>query len=544
MRRMLNLCRKYILGGRFCAYLVVTVLVGLLALAGPFLTGMVVNQLAMPASADFAAVLVCCLILVAVQAVRAGLVYCSEMLYINLQSHAGFGLNADTLEHVKHLPQAFFEGFNASYYNQQINHDANDLVIFVINSVVGVSSNVVTLLFALFVLGSLNIKLSVVCLVLAAASAAFYAVSRARLFERSFDVQEQSARFFSCLQDQLEKVDFIRRHALFDRSRAVLVEAFNGLYPTMRANQEVGSRFTFGNALVASAAQGCLLAVGAVEVMGGRLLPGFLVTAVGYYSNLSSAVQYLLGWGRDYQTNRVCYERLKRIWDVPVEANGKLALGPIEEIRLENIKLRYPGAERVALSIEGLAFSRGRLYGISGPNGSGKSSLLSVILGLYPDDTEGAVRYNGVSQRCIDRYALRRCRVSITEQEPPIVEGTILDNLTLLSDDYEMDKLNRMLVILGLDEMVASVENGATAMLDGGKGGVSGGEKQKIAIVRQLLKSPDVMLFDEPTSALDAKSRGALIKLLHEVKRDHIVIVVTHDEEMLAACDEVISMPG
>ena len=296
---MLNLCRKYILGGRFYAYLVVTVLVGLLALAGPFLTGIVVNRLAMPASADLAAVLVCCLILVAVQAVRAGLVYCSEMLYINLQSHAGFGLNADTLEHVKHLPQAFFEGFNASYYNQQINHDANDLVIFVINSVVGVSSNVITLLSALFVLGSLNIKLSVVCLVLAAASAAFYAVSRARLFERSFDVQEQSARFFSCLQDQLEKVDFIRKHALFDRSRAVLVEAFNGLYPTMRANQEVGSRFTFGNALVASAAQGCLLAVGAVEVMGGRLLPGFLVTAVGYYSNLSSAVQYLLGWGRE-----------------------------------------------------------------------------------------------------------------------------------------------------------------------------------------------------------------------------------------------------
>lgn len=167
MRLMLNLCRKYILGGRFYAYLVVTVLVGLLALAGPFLTGIVVNRLAMPASADLAAVLVCCLILVAVQAVRAGLVYCSEMLYINLQSHAGFGLNADTLEHVKHLPQAFFEGFNASYYNQQINHDANDLVIFVINSVVGVSSNVITLLSALFVLGSLNIKLSVVCLVLA-----------------------------------------------------------------------------------------------------------------------------------------------------------------------------------------------------------------------------------------------------------------------------------------------------------------------------------------------------------------------------------------
>ena len=167
-----------------------------------------------------------------------------------------------------------------------------------------------------------------------------------------------------------------------------------------------------------------------------------------------------------------------------------------------------------------------------------------MILGLYPDNTEGAVLYNGVSQRRIDRYALRRCRVGITEQEPPIVGGgTILDNLTLLSDDFEADKLNRMLAILGLDKMIAAAENGAAAMLGSKKGGVSGGEKQNIAIVRQMLKSPDVMLFLESTSALDAKSRSALIKLLHEVKRDHIVIVVTHDEEMLAACDEVIPMP-
>lgn len=107
-------------------------------------------------------------------------------------------------------------------------------------------------------------------------------------------------------------------------------------------------------------------------------------------------------------------------------------------------------------------------------------------MGLYPDNTEGAVLYNGVSQRRIDRYALRWCRVGITEQEPPIVGGTILENLTtLLSDDFEADKLNRMLAILGLDKMIAAAENGAAAMLGSKKGRVSGGEKQNIAIVRQ-----------------------------------------------------------
>lgn len=72
-----------------------------------------------------------------------------------------------------------------------------------------------------------------------------------------------------------------------------------------------------------------------------------------------------------------------------------------------------------------------------------------------------------------------------------------------------------MLAILGLDKMIAAAENGAAAMLGSKKGGVSGGEKQNIVIVRQMLKSPDVMLFLESTSALDVKSRSARIKLLH-----------------------------
>ena len=119
-----------------------------------------------------------------------------------------------------------------------------------------------------------------------------------------------------------------------------------------------------------------------------------------------------------------------------------------------------------------------------------------MILGLYPDNTEGAVLYNGVSQRRIDRYALRRCRVGITEQEPPIVGGTILDNLTLLSDDFEADKLNRMLAILGLDKMIAAAgERGGSDAWQQERRGCPAGEKQNIAIVRQMLKSPDVMLF-------------------------------------------------
>ena len=71
---------------------------------------------------------------------------------------------------------------------------------------------------------------------------------------------------------------------------------------------------------------------------------------------------------------------------------------------------------------------------------------------------------------------------------------------------------------------------------------ISGGEKQKIAIIRLLLQNPSVMLLDEPTSALDRASRSVLIDILQQKKRNHIVIVVSHDSDLLEACDAVIEL--
>ena len=71
---------------------------------------------------------------------------------------------------------------------------------------------------------------------------------------------------------------------------------------------------------------------------------------------------------------------------------------------------------------------------------------------------------------------------------------------------------------------------------------ISGGEKQKIAIIRQLLKTPDMMMFDEPTSALDSQSKQAFIEILKERKRQHITVIATHDPVLISACDEVIEI--
>lgn len=536
---MLRFCGKYILCALFWAYLAVSVCVGIISLATPLLTGVIINQLTIDGGVRLGQVTLLCFLLASLQAGQAALTYLSEMLYVNLQSHAGYRLNLDTLEHVKRLPQEFFVHFDASYYNQQINHDANDLIIFVIGSVVQVVSNAVTLVAIFSILLVLNVRLGLVCAALVAVGGGLYCVFRRSLFRKSFDMQEQSARFFSRLQDQLDKVAFLRRHVLFGRFRDKLSLAFDELYPTILANQKVTSGFALSNSIVRSVAQGFLLVIGAIEVAGGRLLPGYLVTAVGYYGSLSTAIQYFLTWGKDYQASRVCYKRLRRIWDIQEERNGEVRLNDLSAIECRQVGFSYPGTEKEVLVGQCLRFQKGRLYGIAGANGTGKSTLLEILLGMYPDDTTGSVLYDGIDQLEIDRHALRADCIGVTEQEPPILEDTIEANLTLLSSGRDADKLNKCIDALGLREMVSAAPDGLETILDERRQNISGGEKQKIAIIRLLLQNPSVMLLDEPTSALDSRSRERLVQILQEEKRDHIIIVVTHDEDLLSACDEV-----
>lgn len=539
---MLRLCGKYVLCALFWGYLAVSVCIGVISLASPLFTGVIINQLAIDGSARFGQVALLCFLLATLQIGQAALTYLSEMLYVNLQSHAGYRLNLDTLEHIKRLPQEFFVHFDASYYNQQINHDANDLIIFVIGSIVQVVSNAVSLLMIVSVLLILNVRLGLVCAVLVAVGGGLYCVFRQSLFNKSFDMQEQSARFFSRLQDQLDKVTFLRRHVLFRRFRDKLSLAFDELYPTILANQKVTSGFALSNSVVRSLAQGVLLVVGAIEVADGRLLPGYLVTAVGYYGSLSAAIQYFLTWGKDYQASRVCYKRLRRIWDTQEEQDGEAQLDEVDEIECRQVGFSYPGTDKTVFVDRCLYFKKGMLYGISGANGVGKSTLLEILLGMYPDDTTGSVLYNGIDQLEIDRYALRANNIGVAEQEPPILEDTIEANLMLLSPGQDTDEVNKYIDALGLREMVSVAPNGLETILDERRHNISGGEKQKIAIIRLLLQNPSVMLLDEPTSALDRASRSALIEILQQKKGDHIVIVVSHDSDLLEACDAVIEL--
>lgn len=203
-------------------------------------------------------------------------------------------------------------------------------------------------------------------------------------------------------------------------------------------------------------------------------------------------------------------------------------VGPLEEIRFADVSFRHRGAPDNAL--DGVSFSAalGDTVAFVGPSGSGKSTLVKLLVGLYAP-AEGEVRFNGISSRATRVNRVRR-QIGLVTQETQLFAGTIRENLQLVrpeATDAEMVAALQQASCLGL---LQRSPDGLDTLI--GERGVrlSGGEKQRLAIARALLRDPRLLIFDEATSALDSLTEEQVSDTVRELssRRNRITILIAH----------------
>ena len=191
--------------------------------------------------------------------------------------------------------------------------------------------------------------------------------------------------------------------------------------------------------------------------------------------------------------------------------------------------------ENINLEIE-----KGHSYAIDGENGSGKSTITYLLIGLYVDEFLGEIKYDDIPINTIDMIKARKEIIGYADQEPVLINDSIYYNLNYKENNNcnEDERLENYIDILDMGNFVN--KNSITFKINEKNNNISGGEKQKIAILKVLYKDPKIMIFDEPTSALDLKTTNNLMKYLNAIKSNKIIIIVTHDGNIKSYCDEVI----
>jgi ATP-binding cassette subfamily C protein LapB len=231
-------------------------------------------------------------------------------------------------------------------------------------------------------------------------------------------------------------------------------------------------------------------------------------------------------------------EFMRRPLDRPLN-NKWLARERLEgEIEFRNVHFTYPGAQAPVLRDVSFKIDAGEKIALLGKIGSGKSTLSRLLLGLYHPQT-GAVMADGTEVRQIDPFDLRHS-MAIVMQESWLFSGTVRENIAAGAEQPTDEAILDAAKKAGVHDFLGDHPQGYDLTISERGEGLSGGQKQAIAIARALVADPAILILDEPTSMMDMSAEARFVKRLKAIAADKTLIIITHRTALLELVDRVV----
>lgn len=280
----------------------------------------------------------------------------------------------------------------------------------------------------------------------------------------------------------------------------------------------------------------------ALQMGGPDVSIGTIVAFVSLQQGLFRPAVSLLGTGVQIQASLALFQRIFEYLDLPIDITERerpVHLDTIKgEVRFEDVEFGYDGKSAPILDGIDITVPAGGSLAVVGPTGAGKSTLGHLVPRLY-DVTGGRVTLDGIDVRDLDFDTLARA-VGVVSQETYLFHATVADNLRFAKPDATDEELHAAARAAQIHEHIAGLPDGYDTVVGERGHRFSGGEKQRLAIARTILRDPPVLILDEATSALDTRTEAAVQEAIDALSANRTTLTIAHRLSTVRSADQIV----
>lgn len=466
--------------------------------------------------------------------------------YITAQGHImGARMEADMrrdlFSHLQKLSFSYYDNANTGTLMSRITNDLFDISELAHHGPEDVFISVVKIIGAVTIMMTMDVKLTVILLVLMILIVVFTAFYNTKMRAVFTENRKKIALVNAQTQDTLSGIRVVKsfsneaiEQGKFDKGNQQFLKTKENSYAIM-------GQFYSGNQLLQGILYLCVLILGGIFLSRNQISTSDLVAYILFINVFLNPIDRLVNFTEAFQRGMSGFDRFLEIIHTKPEITdeeGAIELMQVEgEIRFHNVSFSYNDKTEVLKNID-LTIRKGQTVALVGPSGGGKTTFCSLIPRFY-EVNEGSITIDGKDIRSVTLESLRR-NIGMVQQDVYMFSGTVAENILYGKPGASHEEVMNAARLANAHDFIMELENGYDTFV--GERGVklSGGQKQRISIARAFLKNPPILILDEATSALDNESERLVQDSLKVLAEGRTTLIIAHRLSTIKNADNIV----